>query len=74
MPTYIYETIPTKPKEKPVLFEVQQSMKDEALKIHPQTGQPVRRVITGGYGIMKGGGSSSPMPQGTSCGAGCGCH
>lgn len=47
MPTYIYETIPAKGK-KPKRFEIFQLMKDDALKVHPETGEPVRRIITGG--------------------------
>ncbi len=55
MPAYIYETIPKNPKQKPRRFEVQQSMKDAALTKDPKTGEPVRRVITGGSGnIMRG--------------------
>ena len=55
MAAYIYETIPKNPKHKPRRFEVQQSMKDAALTHDPKTGEPVRRVITGGCGnIMRG--------------------
>ena len=55
MAAYIYETIPKNPKQKPRRFEVQQSMKDAALTKDPKTGEPVRRVITGGSGnIMRG--------------------
>ena len=55
MAAYIYETIPKNPKQKPRRFEVQQSMKDAALTRDPKTGEPVRRVITGGSGnIMRG--------------------
>ena len=50
MPTYEYETIPQKKGQKPKRFEVQQSMKDDALTKHPETGEPVRRVISGGSG------------------------
>jgi predicted nucleic acid-binding Zn ribbon protein len=50
MPTYEYETIPTKKGQKPKRFEVQQSMKDNPLTKHPETGEPVRRVISGGSG------------------------
>ncbi len=71
MPTYVYETIPSKPREKSVQFEVQQSMKDAPLKQHPDTGVPVRRVISGGYGFVGSGKSDS---GGHSCGHGCGCH
>jgi predicted nucleic acid-binding Zn ribbon protein len=74
MATYIYETTdPTKPARH---FEIQQSMKDAPLAKHPETGEPIRRVITGGYGIMAKGGaeSAAPAPRGGSCGTGCGCH
>ena len=55
MATYIYETVPTNPKQKPRRFEVQQSMKDAPLTKDPETGLPVRRVISGGCGnIMRG--------------------
>lgn len=48
MATYIYETI-SQDESEPVRFEVEQSMKDAALTHHPETGIPVRRIITGGY-------------------------
>ena len=54
MPTYIYETIPSKAGAKPRRFEVYQSMKDDALKEDPETGEPVKRVITGGLEIPRG--------------------
>jgi predicted nucleic acid-binding Zn ribbon protein len=79
MATYLYETIPSKPGEETQTFEVQQSMKDAPLTTHPQTGLPVRRVITGGFGFVSKGGSA-PDPQrtpsggGGGCGSGCGCH
>jgi predicted nucleic acid-binding Zn ribbon protein len=77
MATYLYETIPSKPGEEPVTFEVVQSMKDSPLTHHPETGIPVRRVITGGYGfVSKGGAAPAPAPpaSGGGCGSGCGCH
>ncbi len=75
MPTYIYETVPEDPIEKPKRFEVRQSMLEKALTHHPDTGVPVRRVIAGGTGLM-GGKVSSPASSGGggSCGTGCGCH
>ena len=55
MTTYIYETIPDDPKIAPRRFEVQQKMSDPPLKVDPESGLPVRRVITGGSGnIMRG--------------------
>lgn len=72
MPTYVYETLPQKRGETPQQFERQQSMKDAPLTTHPETGAPVRRVISGGYGFS---GSSKPSSGGGhSCGNGCGCH
>lgn len=49
MPTYQYETLPTAENPEILSFEIQQSMKDSALSHHPETGQPVRRVISGGF-------------------------
>jgi predicted nucleic acid-binding Zn ribbon protein len=83
MPTYVYETIPTQSGVEPQTFEVRQSMRDPALTHHPETGEPVRRVILGGYGVIgagKGERASAPVPvpaatsRGRACGLGCGCH
>ncbi|HEY2714181.1 MAG TPA: hypothetical protein VGI60_16845 [Chthoniobacterales bacterium] len=73
MPTYVYETIdPEKPVRR---FEVKQSMKDEPLRVDPESGEPVRRVISGGYGVHVSGGASPPAPpRRGGCGSGCGCH
>jgi predicted nucleic acid-binding Zn ribbon protein len=73
MATYVYETVPLQPSESPRRFEVVQSMKDAPLTRHPDTGEPVRRVITGGYGLMGVGtkaAESAPAP----CAPGCACH
>jgi predicted nucleic acid-binding Zn ribbon protein len=74
MPTYVYETLGAKKRR----FEMRQSMKDAALTHDPETGEPVRRVISGGYGIMQKGSAvsdSAPAPGRHSCGGGgCGCH
>ncbi|RRJ97554.1 zinc ribbon domain-containing protein [Opitutaceae bacterium TAV4] len=51
MATYIYETIPQTPTEAVETFEAIQSMNDRPLTHHPETGRPVRRVITGGFGF-----------------------
>lgn len=47
MATYIYETIPQTEEEPVLRFELKQSMEDEPLTPHPDSGQPVRRVISG---------------------------
>ncbi|MCC5787345.1 MAG: hypothetical protein JJU33_11665 [Phycisphaerales bacterium] len=44
MPTYVYEELDEKGEGTGSYFEVVQSMKDEPLKEHPESGRPVRRV------------------------------
>jgi hypothetical protein len=44
MPTYVYEII-DETDERTRYFEVVQSMRDEPLTHHPESGRPVRRVI-----------------------------
>jgi predicted nucleic acid-binding Zn ribbon protein len=61
MATYIYETIPRNPKKKPRRFEVEQKMSDPALTTDPETGLRVRRVITGGSGVVTHGASILSM-------------
>ena len=61
MATYTYETIPEKPGEKPRRFEVVQKMSDPPLKSDPETGLPVRRIITGGSGVIFSGTSILSM-------------
>ena len=63
MATYIYETIPQSSKQKPRQFEVAQRMSDKPLTKDPKTGQPVRRVITGGSGIVTHGASILSMSK-----------
>lgn len=72
MPIYVYETIdPAKPARR---FELKQSMKDEPLRVDPKTGEPVRRVISGGYGVHVAGNAAPAPKRNTGCGPGCGCH
>ncbi|MBA4137271.1 MAG: hypothetical protein C0518_08150 [Opitutus sp.] len=76
MATYVYETIPQRDGETPRRFEVTQSMKDAPLTRDPQTGAPVRRVISGGFGLMAvGSGKNTPSPGAAApCAPGCACH
>ncbi len=46
MPTYQYK------REDGTMFEIMQKISDEALKSCPETGQKVKRVITGGGGVV----------------------
>lgn len=50
MPTYVYR------REDGSTFEVQQRITEEPLKIDPETGQKVERVISGAGLIFKGSG------------------
>ena len=61
MATYIYETVPEKEGEKPRRFEVQQGMMDDPLTHDPETGLPVKRIITGGSGVIFSGTSILSM-------------
>ncbi|KAA0213748.1 MAG: FmdB family transcriptional regulator [Leptolyngbya sp. PLA3] len=44
MPTYVYEVLDNKGEGTGEFFEAVQSIKDDALTRHPETGKPVRRV------------------------------
>jgi len=76
MATYIYETVPDSPDIPIRRFEIKQSMKDSPLTHDPETGQPVRRVIAGGLGVIMAGARTTetrPAPN-SGCGSGrCGC-
>lgn len=76
MTTYVYETIPQKAGQKPRYHELKQSMNDAPLTHHPETGEPIRRVVLGGYGVLSSGptASQSLPPSGSSCGPSCCCH
>lgn len=75
MPIYVYETIPKKAGEKPTVHEILQGMSDAPLTTHPETGEPIRRVILGGFGVLSStGGRTSRRAGGSSdCGPGCCC-
>ena len=73
MPTYTYETIPHDSSDEPQRFEITQRMSDQTLTRDPATGQPVRKIITGGIGIKLGGLRRSTVvdkksPAATACG------
>lgn len=75
MPTYVYETV-TKDGSSGKRFEIAQSIKDAPLDRHPETGEPVRRVVTLPMvlGTALGANGESPAPHGHGghcCGGGC---
>lgn len=72
MTTYVSEIIPSTSAENPRYFELKQSMNEAALTKHPETGEPIRRVMLGGFGVLSSKASSGNA--GSSCGPSCGCH
>jgi predicted nucleic acid-binding Zn ribbon protein len=74
VPTYIYETLPVDSKSAPRRFEVTQRMTDDPLKTDPVSGEPVKRIITGGVGIKLNGLKRSTVVNKRSAAAtACGC-
>jgi putative FmdB family regulatory protein len=51
MPTYVYRNLTTGQT-----FELKQSMKDDALTVHPETGEPVKRLLSAPGIAFKGSG------------------
>lgn len=76
MTTYVYETIPAQAGRKPRYFEIKQGMNEPPLTEHPETGESIRRVVLGGFGVLSSGksGGHAPSSGSSGCGPGCGCH
>ena len=72
MTTYVYETIPAKAGEKLRYYEIKQSMNDKPLTKHPETGEPIRRVVLGGFGTLSSKTSNSKSSCGCARGGCCG--
>jgi predicted nucleic acid-binding Zn ribbon protein len=69
MPTYIYETIPegTGTVKR---FEIEQRMSAAPLTRHPETGEAIARVITGGLGFIGAEArGATPAPAAGGCGS-----
>ena len=76
MPVYVYETIPPSHAEQSQRFELRQSMSEPGLTVHPDTGAPVRRVLSGGLATFTGNAANAALMVGGGgggCGSGCGC-
>lgn len=63
MPTYVYETIPATPATPSERFEVRQGFGEPVLTVHPTTGVPVRRVISGGLAVLPSSGATPDARQ-----------
>ncbi|MEQ1749823.1 MAG: zinc ribbon domain-containing protein [Prosthecobacter sp.] len=67
--TYLYETIPASDGGEVKQYEIKQSMSDASLTRHPETGESIRRVILGGWGLVTGkSGSGNSLQRGCCCG------
>jgi predicted nucleic acid-binding Zn ribbon protein len=67
--TYLYETIPALKGAEVAHYEFEQSINDLPLTKHPETGEPIRRVILGGGGsVTSKQGSGSASKGGCDCG------
>jgi len=74
MPTYVYETIHSDSDVEPRRFEFFQRMDDEPLVFAPDTGEPVKRIITGGIGIrLPGLRRSTVVNKKSAAATACGC-
>ncbi len=72
MPTYIYETIPEKKGGRVKRYEIRQSIKDAALHEHPETKEPIRRVLADRVSVLTSSSSSGSHAHTHSCGCGAG--
>ncbi len=66
--TYLYETIPAREGDEVTHYEIEQNMSDLPLTKHPETAEPIRRVILGGWGVGTDKSTSNKPANG-----GCGC-
>ena len=68
--TYLYETIPAHEREKVKHYEIKQGMNDALLAKHPETGEPIRRVILGSWGLVTAKSAGGSNSDGCGCGPG----
>lgn len=70
MPVYVYETIPRSDADFPQTFDLRPSMTEPSLAVHPDTGVPVRRVLSGGLTMFTGGAAGVSPGSGPAYGGG----
>ena len=63
MPEYSYETL-TKPKKR---YTFKQSMLDASFTQHPESGESIRRVISGGLFIRRARPKGTSEAEGSCC-------
>jgi predicted nucleic acid-binding Zn ribbon protein len=69
MPNYVYQSLADPDKR----FDLSHSLHDKALETHPETGEPIRRIIVPGATIRRTGLKKSTKvnkksPAATACG------
>jgi len=70
--TYLYETIPAREGDPVKHYEIKQAASEAPLSKHPENGEPIRRVILGGWGVFTGKSTSGASSGGCGCGpSGC---
>lgn len=72
MPLYVYET--TDRNRERELFELLQGPNEAPYTHHPETGEPIRRVPLGRFGVLSSGAGGGRETGPGACGPGCGCH
>lgn len=72
MPTYIYETVPSKKGGRVKRYEIRQSIKDTPLARHPDTGESIRRVLADTVSVITSSSASPGKPHAHTHSCGCG--
>jgi predicted nucleic acid-binding Zn ribbon protein len=72
MPTYIYETVPAKKGARVKRYEIRQSIKDAALTQHPETQEPIHRVLADTVSVLTSSSSGAKQPHAHTHSCGCG--
>jgi hypothetical protein len=70
---YVYETVPQKPGAKTRYYKIRQNPGDAPLTIHPETAEPIRRVVLGELGELTLPGRERSAEDQTCSPSSCGC-
>ncbi|MCF7708598.1 MAG: zinc ribbon domain-containing protein [Verrucomicrobia bacterium] len=66
MPIYEYETIPQNKGQKAKRYELRQGMNEPELKVHPETGEPIKKVFSA-FSVSAGERSSDTGGESSCC-------
>ena len=67
MPTFIYESVPESCCQEPEHYEIEQAADAAPLTRHPETKEPIKRVVIGGQELVKADGGSCCCGSGGCC-------